>query len=30
MLVRAYLCVTGLYEMEKAGTGLYKVGVVVQ
>ncbi len=30
MLVHAYLCVSGLYEMEKAGTGLYRVGVVVQ
>lgn len=24
--VLAYLCVIGLYEMEKAGTGLYRVG----
>lgn len=28
--VHAHLCVIGLYEMEKAGTGLYRVGVVVR
>lgn len=28
VLVHAYLCVIGLYEMEKAGSGLFTVGGV--
>lgn len=30
VLVHAYLYVIGLYEMEKAGAGLYRAGVVVR
>lgn len=29
-LVRTYSCVIGLYEIEKAGAGLHRVGEVVQ